>query len=562
MHLYCAPDGVLIGFQDRSDTRLHVCPTDDEDSWREILISGEKPDDFGVAISEEGMAILWDEKERVEDSDEGLRHYQLGEKGRRFVRCALSFREFLNVWNFLDQDAGKQRSLGENLWPGQEEWVAHAAANEWVYFLKARQLGETTIAVAYDAWTLRFRANARVHLVSRTGPLAKDSLLKPLKYGMKRLPPEFDLPETSTTTMSLELDAGKDDRRIAVAYPAKEPGRGETCSHLHLDEWAAMMKTSPELPADVWASAEPTISKEGGTCHILTTGVGPDGFYADTWKDCVSEKGQLFASFIKASGSRPHYTKEWLASKRRSMNDDARFSHEYPETWEDALAGRGMSFFTAYEIDHAAVYARGLIPPIFQRDQHGAISKIRAHGRYVDKMGREHTRRFVKAWDIGGPGEDSDASVGILLDVTEEVWDVRGFVYLEGTSYPETARNIEKLHLDYPGPTYIEDNSAGLAVRQFLTVPDEQVHGWKTTPQSKGPAIRGLKLALGYRLLKWRPEECRVLDTEMRNYKLEDQGIRQDTVMSLAIAVAVGPDEAAATSGRVLRLFDGGLSLN
>lgn len=573
-HLYVSHDGYVLAVAERQEgARIFIAPdTATALEWSATFDREEVPTHTrgdGVPISDLGISIFVGtatpgdvgEMETIfpdghvpelRDEDDDAPDvlpiaYRLGPRGRRFIACAhpqTGFREFLRVWHFLDQDTGQVRRLGEVLWRGQEHFVHAASEHTWIYFLKARQLGETTIAIAYDAWVMRFRTkNARVHLVSRTEELAKRSLLRPVKAGLRALPEEMRLPEGQNTTTIFELDAGPDDRRAAFAYAASEPGRGETCSHLHLDEWAAMSKTSPQLPQEVWAAAEPTISKQGGSVHILTTGVGPTGYYADVWRACVKTEGQLFASFIPAAGSRPEYTPEFLQAKKLALADDARFRHEYPQSWEDALSGAGETFFEAFILDRAAEYARGFAPPNFRntRDLNGIPTRKEGH---TDFKGRARKRKYIKAWDIAGPSERADAVVGIVLDVTEPVWDVVHFVYHRKEDYPVTGGRINHLHRLYPGPTAIEDNEAGAAVRSFLDIPEDQVIGHRTTRQSKPQCLNELKYALEAQELKWNPAEVPALEAEMRQYKLEDENIEQDTVMALSIAVHYGAQAA------------------
>lgn len=165
----------------------------------------------------------------------------------------------------------------------------------------------------------------------------------------------------------------------------------------------------------------------------------------------------------------------------------------------------------------------------------------------------------MKAWDIAGPGEHSDAVVGIVVCVSEDVWDVVAMVYNRGEDYPVTARRIELLHEAYPGPTVIEDNEAGAAVRAFLSVGEEDgVYGHRTTRQSKPVMIEELALALAYETIKWRPEECPQLDREVRRYRLPDDSIDQDCVMALALAIYFAvhePDLVSGGSGRVLPII-------
>ncbi len=564
-HLFVGPRGEVLGImKNMPGSRVHVAWTEEKaDEWWLDLEHEQIPTDVGVAISDHGLAMLVGsgtsgdvgEMESVmppngDTEDVQPIGYKLGPLGQRFIRCShpvYGFREFLNVWKFLDQDHGIIRVFGESLWQGQEIAVQAVQLEAWIYFLKARQIGYTTICIAYDAWVARFRTpNARVHLVSRTETLAKDSLLKPIKSGIQRLPAEMQLPWIEDTTTYFTLDAGPGDRRHVHAYAAKEPGRGETCNHLHLDEWAAMAKTAPSLPAEVWASAEPTISKAGGTAHILTTGVGPEGYYAETWHAAVENRGQFFACFIGAQDSRPDYTKQWLADKKREMNDDARFAHEYPQTWQDALAGTGDTFFTGISLDAVGEYARGSV-------QAGA-PRLRGKAMFMDKRtGKLKKRKYVKAWDIAGPGEKADAVVGTVLDVTEEVWDVVEQEVYYGEEYPVTAMRIQWMDERWPGLNVIEDNAAGGAVRAFVTgIPEDRLIGFSTNRITKPLILSELKFGLEAQSIKWNPRECPVLDAQMRTYKLADENIKQDTVMSLAFCVHHGPDAREESGGRIL----------
>jgi hypothetical protein len=564
-HLFVGGDGrVLAVVENMPGSRVHVAWSEEKAyEWWLAFSCEVVPLDIGIAISDDGLAMLIGtarpgsvgEMESIMppngDTEDVLPSgYILGPLGQRFIRCShpvYGFREFLNVWKFLDQDHGVIRVFGESLWPGQELAVEAVMTEAWIYFLKARQIGYTTICIAYDAWVLRFRTpNARVHLVSRTETLAKNSLLKPLKHGLERLPEEMLLPVEQDTTTMLQLDAGFGDRRIAAAYAAKEPGRGETCNHLHLDEWAAMAKTAPTLPQEVWASAEPTISKAGGTCHILTTGVGPEGYYAETWVAAVELRGQFYACFIGAQDSRPEYTKKWLADKKREMNDDARFAHEYPQTWQDALAGSGDTFFSGQGLDAAGEYARGSKQIGAPRQQGKAM--------WLDKRtGKLRKRKYVKAWDIAGPGEKADAVVGTVLDVTEDVWDVVEQEVYNGEPYPVTAQRIEWMDKRWPGLNIIEDNAAGGAVRAFVTgIPEERLIGFTTNRITKPLILSELKFGLEAQSIKWNPRECPILDAQMRIYKLADENIKQDTVMSLAFCVHFGPEAREESGGRIL----------
>jgi len=434
----------------------------------------------------------------------GLLHVQGNPEDLKFLISAASdFRAFLDVWQFTDQEQGQIRVLGEVLWPAQEEF-------------KARKLGETTIACAYDAWVLRFRdQNARVHLFSRREDAARE-LLQAVKYGLERLPSWLQLPVSRSTAELYELRAGPDDRRVAKAYPAdKETAVENSCTHGHVDEWARMAD-----PRKVWQAIEPTMA---GSCHMVTTGLGPTNFTSKHWRRCLAGDARHHPCFIGAL-ARPDRTAAWLKSQRAGM-DEQQFRQEYPSTWQDALSGGGDYVFRACDLDGCSM---DFYPPGPAQPGHN----------------------YVKAWDIG---RHQDAAVGLVLDVTKDVHDVVAYRRLRGVSYPEIQREIETMHKAYPGISVIEDNAAGEAVRENLDLPQHQVRGFRMTASSKARIIEQLKIAVQAWVIKWDAKALAQLDAEMRGYQLPDDNVEQDSVIALAIALEHAPH--AHPGGRILAVI-------
>jgi hypothetical protein len=232
----------------------------------------------------------------------------------------------------------------------------------------------------------------------------------------------------------------------------------------------------------VWQAIEPTMA---GSCHIVTTGLGPTNYSSTYWRRCLAGDARHQPCFIGAL-TRPDRTQAWLKAKRASM-DEQEFRQEYPSTWEDALSGGGQFVFSGKDLDAAGEDTYGLGPA---------------------RAGR----KYVKAWDIG---RHQHAAVGIVLDVTEDVHDVVAYVRRRGARYPEIQHEIEIMHHAYPGITVIEDNAAGEAVRENLDLPEQQVIGFKTTPSSKARIIQQLKIAIQNWVIKWAADTCPQLDAEM-----------------------------------------------
>src|SRR5689334_4917798 len=166
------------------------------EAWR-VVIEGRE-----FAISREGFVLL--------GHDARAR--------RQFAECATSFRAFLDVWTFIPE--GKPPTLlGPNLWMAQDIYARATEDADSIYFLKARQLGESTIACAFDAWRLRFGpVNARVSILAQTDDNSKE-FLRAVVFGLERLPPSMRLP-VKALEHTATLAAGKNDTRRIRSYPA------------------------------------------------------------------------------------------------------------------------------------------------------------------------------------------------------------------------------------------------------------------------------------------------------------------------------------------------------
>ena len=431
---------------------------------------------------------------------------------------AQAFRAFLSLWRFRAQETGDVRLLGEHLWEAQETFIEAIAEHPHLYALKARKLGQSTIASAYCGYVLRFRdQNARVHLFSRAERAALE-LLAAVRFGLEGLPAHLQLPAARTTLREVAYDAGANDRRLVSCYPTTDAVAVEaTATHTHIDAWADMPR-----PDVVYQALEPTFSAPGCSSLILTTGTGPANPAAEYWRRCLSGDGLHQPLFIAAT-ARPDRDEAWLSHKRRTMLA-SQFKTEYALTWEDALAGSSGFVFRSEDLDYCGEYARPPGP---------------AQAR----------RRYIKAWDIGV----KDASVGIVLDVTDEVLHVVALRRFLGLSYPRIVREIEALHREYPGPTVVENNGVGAAVIGHLEIPEHQLLSFTTSALSKARMIANLGLYLQQQTLKFDPQAFPQLDRELRAYQDPDEYCVQDCVMSVAMALDQAPK--AHQGGRVLQVF-------
>jgi hypothetical protein len=478
---YLTSAGGVLGRLGRTGSpRVHIArDASTARRWATALAAKRQPESVGIPVTVAGLGQLVTDPAAF----------------AAFAAAASDFCSFLDHWTFVPPGQ-PPRLLGDDLWAAQATYTQVASEHPWVYFLKARQLGESTVATAYDGWVARFgQPNARVHIFCQRDQNAVE-LLEDVAYGLDALPAFMRLPLTATAH-ALTLDAGPKDTRTVRAYPANVAVRGASCVHAHVDEWAAMLD-----PKKVWAAVEPTIVP-GGSCHVLTTGTGPVGYPADEWRKAIAGESRFHPCFVDAL-RRPDRTPAWYEGQRASMHPDD-FAREYPLRWEDALSGGGSFYFAPDLIDLTAEYALGCQPP-------------------------QKNHRYVTGWDVG----IEDATVGVTLDVTGGILDVVNFVYLSPTTYGEIQWHIEDVARRYRGTTVVESNSMGAAVIANLYIP---VTPFFTSAANKGRILAAVHRQLQIQCLKWNPSECPQLDSEMRGYRLKDEGIRQDAVMALSIAV-------------------------
>lgn len=432
---------------------------------------------------------------------------------RELVRCATDFRHFLRYWNFVNQETGEVQILGEDLWPGQEEFVQTMKDNKKIYALKARKLGYTTLGIAFSGWTARFGpTNARVHVFSRREDAAQQ-IVRHVKFGLQRLPEWMALP-MKPRNGKIEIIAGEHDLRIVQAYPAdEETAVEETANHAHVDEWARMGN-----PKQVYQAIEPTMA---GTAHIITTGRGPQNYSGQFWLKSMAGDTP-FKSFFTNALARKGRDEAWLEAKKRGM-DEISFRQEYAMTWEDALFAGGDFQFKRSDLD---ICSRGI-------------------GWQAAELGHDYSI----AWDIG---RHYDAAVGIVIDKTVVPRQVVDYVRLRGKPYPYIQKQIERQWAQYGGGSrstlLVEKNGPGEAVLENLDLPERLIENAKfqTSQSSKARIINGLTVAFEHHELHYNKDQWPALDVELRGYQIPDDDVTQDSVMALAIA----DDGSRGPSGR------------
>ena len=146
-------------------------------------------------------------------------------------KCRNDFGRFCKYLKIVDK-AGKTISLRPNL--AQRRYIQSVQKNPWLYVLKARQLGLTTVIAAHNFWKALLRPNHRVLVMAHTHEAA-ENIFKIYRRFYENLPKAFKIPTTAANVRELVFSHGG---MIKVTSAGSGSARGSTYSSIHCSEFA------------------------------------------------------------------------------------------------------------------------------------------------------------------------------------------------------------------------------------------------------------------------------------------------------------------------------------
>lgn len=538
-HVFVRPDGERIGrlgpktLRTRDLASVHIIAPDNADAIRAAIREGNLPSaDLELAA----VPVVAD----------ALPHLRKHEDDLRFlIDCALpgGLRTFLSRWSYV-AEGGLPMILADTLWEGQDQLLDAMLAEAWLYALKGRQVGATTLQCAANGHHVRFGfPNARAHLFSRREDEAID-LLEQTTHGLDALPEFLQLPITRSTSKVREYSVAPGDRRTLRAFPAdRATGRGQTCTLAHVDEWSAMA-----WPKKTLASITPSVADSIGRCVILTTEtIGPESESAEYWRQCEDGAGKHTPIFISSTARADRKDPAWLEGMRRSMTT-ADFNREYPTSAEQALEAAAERMFSSADLDVCST--RGENFGVWETQ-----AEYEAHFRNI--FGPNPRRRYSIGVDIG---LKNDATVLCLVDVSDMMGmaNVIGYRRLLQPSVAEVQRAIQDMAGAWPSAhVTIEASGIGFPIIEGVSLPESRRHEIYTTGKSKPRMLGELQYHIEKHLLRYSADDLPQLDKELRGFRLPDTFIVQDSVMAISFALAGAEfvHDADRDAGRILAII-------
>ncbi len=191
------------------------------------------------------------------------------------------------------------------------DWQKRALSSEarMQLYNCARQTGKSQVAAVLAVWTVLYKPNTLVLMVSRTldhsGELFKLAMRAYNNVGREQVS------AASETALSLTLSNGS---RI-VARPAANEGsaRGYTADLLIVDE-------ASRVSDDLYAASTPVLARTGGRIVALSTPFGARGWWYEAWRAHEEpwDRYRVTADDLPEEWYQPNKT-EYLAGEKRRV---------------------------------------------------------------------------------------------------------------------------------------------------------------------------------------------------------------------------------------------------
>lgn len=405
-----------------------------------------------------------------------------------------------------------------DMYPHQRHILSEIKDNPLIIGLKARQIGWTTIGVAFALHDVLFNPEHPWLFVSRTEDAAQKMLDK-AKYAYYRLPQWMRdrLPKLDSITQSSMVFAN--GSRIESVPATGSTGRGDSVYGALMDECAFM-----EYAEEIWGAVEPLISRDG-RAMLFSTANGMGNFYHEIWLDSQRDdsvwRGVFFPWQVVPWRDDDWYMRTKLAFRGREWL----FYQEYPSSPEEAFAKSGRVAFGSSVLEENFVDApyaiydwiigEGLVPV---KDESLAQIPVKVwrepevvrdpetgrplwNPNYVIGAdiaeGLEHgDLTYVTCFDVN-TGEQMFASKSsIPVSYLDDLLNTMGRAYMNALMIPE--RNnagilpIDRLYRDHRYPRLYRMDRFG----EMLLTDRTPKYGWQTTVATKPKMVNDFLYAL------------------------------------------------------------------
>ena len=338
----------------------------------------------------------------------------------------------------------------------QAKYFTSVEQNPWLYVLKARQLGLTTIIAAHNFWKTLFTSNHRVLVMAHTH-VAAETIFKIYRRFYDNLPQVFRFPLDAANVRELAFSHGG---VIKVSSAGSGSARGATYNAIHCSEFAFYK----DIPGTIAAAFQ--TASDNASIVLETTANGIN----EAHKMWFAQDGydKLFIGWTHDTGyiskKRPKHIPSVLADykEKYELTDHQywwavqtfltkcassynTFRQEYPITPEQAFVTTGSRFFVQ-------LYPNAQPSEGYKQYQQPTPYRIYSLGA-----------------DTASGSALGDYSAFCVLDVTDKVHPEIVSTFYDRVSPSVFAGKVLEEVKKYNALAVVESNSYGLSILEHLT---------------------------------------------------------------------------------------------
>jgi hypothetical protein len=267
---------------------------------------------------------------------------------REYARCSAGYAGFV-YWckhyvKVPDKRSG--RPVPMILYPAQKTVAREIIENgNWLWILKARQLGMTWCFAAIIMWFITFKNLWTASVMNQTLYYARQFIDK-IYFIWSHLPqPHLQAMITSKNKDEMVFDhMGKGCAIYSVA--ASENAARSMTNNMNLYDEAGYF----EYLKESLQASEPAVERSGGVNVGMSTSNGPHGDFYDGWKSAIAGESRYKPLFFEW-WQNPERTQDWYNNEAaHHVNEPLYMAREFPSSPEEAwtaAGGRCFPFFSA-----------------------------------------------------------------------------------------------------------------------------------------------------------------------------------------------------------------------
>ncbi len=427
----------------------------------------------------------------------GVKHKFTKKQEQEYEKCFRDPQYFIERYvKVITLDRG---FVNIDLYPFQKETIRDMHNNRKMILKAGRQVGKTTVVVAYILWYVLFNEDSTVAILANKAKTARE-ILDRIKMAYEALPKWLQQGIREWNKGNIELE---NKCRIMADSTASSAIRGYAVSFLYLDEFAFVPNNIAE---SFFTSVYPTISSGTHSKMLVTsTPNGMNHFYR-MWKEATEGIDGVKSGFVSREANWrevPGRTEEWAADQKRVLGEQ-----KYLQEMECTFLGSSGTLISA------------------------AVLKSMDFGQSI--------RKTIEGLDIyEEPIPDHfyvqsvDSARGIGLDYS-------AFVIVDATSHPYKVvakyRSNVVSPLLFPSPIVqtakwynnayllIENNDIGGQVADLITTEFEyenMFHGEESNGKMQLTQMNRAKQNGIKTTKKTKRQGCNALKDLLENYKLE-----------------------------------------